>query len=434
MLLKKRQGDALSEAEIRHLVAAFMRGELPDYQMAAFLMAVHFQGMNEAETAALTQAIVESGDCLDLSSIPGPKVDKHSTGGVGDKTTLIVVPAVAACGVPVAKMSGRGLGHTGGTIDKLETFRGYRAEQTPAELVAMVRRVGAAISGQSPKLTPADKRLYALRDVTATVDVLPLIAASVVSKKIAAGSDAFVLDVKFGKGAFMADPGAAERLARLMVDIAQTAGRRAVALITAMDQPLGRTVGNALEVEEAIHTLQGQGPEDLVTLVRALGAEMLLLGGRASDSQEAVAQIDEALRSGRALKKFRDIVASHGGDTAAIDDPSRLERAPVVQPVVAPRAGYITAIDAHEVGLTALALGAGRAVKDADIDLSVGLRFHVKVGDRVEAGDLLCEVHARTDADGLRAAQRVQAAVGWGDREPAARPLILQRIASDTTS
>jgi len=423
----KRDGRALSAEEIRWLIDGYVRGRIPDAQMAAFLMAVYFQGMSAAETAELTMAMVESGETLDLSRVHGRTVDKHSTGGVGDNTSLALVPLVASAGVRVAKLSGRGLGHTGGTLDKLEAIPGVRTEFAPAELVDLVNRVGCAIASQSARLVPADKRLYALRDATATVESIPLIASSIMSKKIAAGSQAIVLDVKTGSGAFMRTAEEARALAEAMVAIGGAVGRRTVAVISAMDEPLGRAVGNALEVEEAIQTLRGEGPEDLRELCLTLGAQMLVLGGVASDLATGTAILEARIRGGDAHRKFREMVAAQGGDPAVIDDPGRLPHAPIRQPVDAEDDGVVAAIDARAIGLAATTLGAGRAHAGYRIDPAAGLVIERKVGARVRRGQALAIVHTR-DADlADEASRRVRAAFRIGPAA-AARPALIQEI------
>lgn len=432
LILKKRAGGALSSDEIRAFVKAVAAGSVGDDQIAALLMAIWYQGMDGRETADLTLAMAQSGDQIDLSPLPGIKVDKHSTGGVGDKTTLVLAPLVASAGVPVAKLSGRGLGHTGGTIDKLEAIPGFSAALSLDAFIAQVHRVGLAVAGQTANLVPADKKLYAVRDVTATVDSIPLIAASVMSKKIAGGADAIVLDVKAGSGAFMTRANEARRLARTMVDIGERLGRRTVAYITDMDQPLGRAVGNALEVREAIATLRGEGPEDLQELCLTLGAEMVALTGvLAGDRQACRRLLAGNLRNGTALEKFRQFIAAQGGDPAVVLNPDLLPAAPVVIDVPSRRAGYVQRIDALEVGLTAMALGAGRAAQDDVIDPAVGVVLAAKVGDRVEVGQPLAEIHARTGNAADAAARRLAAAFIIGPEPPAARPLILDRIAAE---
>ncbi|HEX6989063.1 MAG TPA: pyrimidine-nucleoside phosphorylase [Bacillota bacterium] len=433
LILKKRSGQALTGDEITHLVRAVVDGSVGDDQIAALLMAVWYQGMDARETADLTLAMAQSGDQVDLSPIPGIKVDKHSTGGVGDKTTLVLAPLVASAGVPVAKLSGRGLGHTGGTIDKLESIPGFSAGLSLEGFIDQVRRIGLAVAGQTANLVPADKKLYAVRDVTATVDSIPLIAASVMSKKLAGGADAIVLDVKTGSGAFVTEANEARRLARLMVDIGERLGRRTVAYLTDMDQPLGRAVGNALEVREAIATLRGEGPEDLRELCLSLGAEMVALTGVLSGDRHACRRLLEGnLRNGTALEKFRQLIAAQGGDPAVVLTPDLLPSAPVVIDVPSRRAGYVHRIDALEVGLTAMALGAGRAVQTDKIDPAVGVVLAVKVGDRIEVGQPLAEVHARSANAADAAAQRLAAAFAIGPEPPDPRPLIVDRIAAES--
>ncbi|TMG55037.1 MAG: thymidine phosphorylase, partial [Chloroflexi bacterium] len=372
---KKRDGKALSAAEIDALVQGYTKGEIPDYQMAAFCMAVVWRGMNATETAALTSSMVSSGERLDLSRF-GRVVDKHSTGGVGDKTTLVVAPLVAACGAPVAKMSGRGLGFSGGTLDKLESIKGYRVDLTTAEFLAQLGRIGIVITGQTADLAPADGKMYALRDATGTVPAIPLIASSVMSKKIAAGAHAVVLDVKVGSGAFMKDLASARSLAKAMVAIGIAHGLAVTCELTDMEQPLGRAVGNSLEIAEAIAALRGEGPPDLVALARVAGAEMLVRARRARDTKSALARIDAARVDGSGLAKFRELVAAQGGDVATVDDPARLPRAPQVQTLRAPRTAYVAAIAADRVGIASVHLGAGREKKADPIDHRTGIVLH----------------------------------------------------------
>ncbi len=424
----KRDGLAHSAAELEFLARGAATGSIPDYQLAAWLMAVRLRGMDDSETHALTVAMAHSGRMLDLSSIPGKKVDKHSTGGVGDKATLVVAPMVAAAGIPVAKLSGRALGHSGGTLDKLEAIPGLRVDLSVDAFIGQVRRIGIAIAGQTADLAPADKRLYALRDTTATVDSVPLIASSVMSKKLAAGADAIVLDVKIGRGAFIGTQAEGEALARMLVAIGARAGRQTVAYVTDMNQPFGRAVGNALEIAEAIETLRGGGPPDLRHLSLRLGAEMLRLAGAGDHLPGNETRLAESLRDGRALRKFAELIEAQGGDPRVCDDPVRLPQAPVRRPVPAPRDGVVSAIDALEIGLVSKALGAGRDRKEDPIDVSVGIVLHRKVADAVRAGDPLATVHAaRADQfDALR--DRVAAAFQIG-REAQPLPLILGRIA-----
>lgn len=456
LILKKRDGARLSREELDFLVRGYVRGEVPDYQMAAFLMAVYFRGMEPGEVADLTMAMVESGDRMDLSGIPGIKVDKHSTGGVGDKTTLVLAPLVAAAGVPVAKMSGRGLGHTGGTLDKLESIPGLTVDIPPERFLEQVRRIGVAVVGQTRRLVPADGKIYALRDVTGTVDSLPLIASSVMSKKIAAGADAIVLDVKTGSGAFMKDFESALALARTMVDIGERVGRRTRALITNMDQPLGYAVGNALELREAVATLAGGGPADLRELCLVLGSHMLVLGGAARDLGEARSRLEQLLASGTALAKFQAMVEAQGGDPRALlpltvqepgSDPQAgvpprlwaasapaapagglLPAARHVHLLSARAEGYVARVDALLVGRAAMLLGAGRARKEDRIDPAVGIVLRRKVGDRVRLGEPLAEVHYN-DADRLPAAlELLEQAYRIGEQRPVVPALILALV------
>ena len=424
IIYKKRMGQELTREEIEFLISGFVSGEVPDYQMSALAMAICLQGMTARETADLTMAMARSGDMIDLSEIRGRKVDKHSTGGVGDKVSLVLVPLVAACGAPVAKMSGRGLGHTGGTLDKLESVPGMRIERTSAEFIEQVNRVGCAVVGQSGNLVPADKRLYALRDVTATVDSIPLIASSIMSKKIAGGADAIVLDVKTGSGAFMQTLDDSFHLAQAMVDIGRETGREVAAFVSEMDQPLGFAVGNALEVAEAIETLRGFGPKDLEDVCLSLGSQMLRLAGVAPDAESARKMLTRALRSGAGLNKLVELVEAQGGDPSYIRQPVKLPRAPRVVPLAAPRSGYVQRIEALEVGVAALLLGAGRETKESVIDLAVGLVLKKKVGDPVAEGEALAELHVG-DASRLAEVQRrLLAAYEIGLEQPPVHPLI----------
>lgn len=430
MILKKRDGGELTDEEIRFLVDGYANGTIPDYQMSAWAMAVFFRGMTAEETTALTIAMANSGERVDLRAIAGVKVDKHSTGGVGDTTTLVLAPLVAACGAPVAKMSGRALGHTGGTLDKLESIPGLKVDMDTATFVDSVNRLKLAVVGQTATLAPADGRLYALRDVTATVESIPLIAASIMSKKIAAGADALVLDVKSGRGAFLKTLEDSEKLARTMVAIGERAGRRTVAFVTDMDRPLGKAIGNALEMQEAIATLRGKGPKDLLDLVLALGAEMLVLGGVATDVQAARGRLRDALESGLALEKLREMIVNQGGNPDIIDDPDLLSLADVQGVVSAASAGWLQSVDGVELGLVANALGAGRVRTDEPVDHGVGLVLEANVGDEVKAGDPLCRVYAR-DADRLQAAlARVRTAFVVAHDPQPPRPLVLRRIDS----
>lgn len=429
LIRKKRDGGELDPEEIAFLVDGFVRGEVADYQVSAWLMAVYFRGMTDRETADLTLAMARSGRVLDLSGIPGVKVDKHSSGGVGDKTSLVLVPLVASCGVPVPKMSGRGLGHTGGTLDKLESIPGLRTELSVEAFIEQVRRVGCAIVAQSEELVPADKKLYALRDVTATVDSVPLIASSIMSKKIAGGADAIVLDVKTGSGAFLKDVAGAQTLARVMVAIGNRLGRQTVAVVTDMDQPLGHAVGNAVEVREAVATLRGEGPGDLTELCLTLGAEMLRLGGRAGDPEEARRLLLQRLRDGGGLAKLQEMVRAQGGDPAALEDPGRLPEAPVTWEVRAEEDGYVQGIDAEAVGRVAMGLGAGRVRKDDRVDPAVGVTVLAKRGSRLRRGDVVAVVHARTVEAAQTAARGLLEAYRIGTSPPAPRPLVHGRVA-----
>lgn len=425
---KKRNGGILSEAEISFFVENYTNGEIPDYQASALLMAIYFQGMNEEETLHLTMEMAHSGDMLDLSKIHGIKVDKHSTGGVGDKTSLALTPMVAACGIPVAKMSGRGLGHTGGTIDKLESFPGFHTSLTQETFIENVNRIGIALMGQTADLAPADKKLYALRDVTATVDNISLIASSIMSKKLAAGADAIVLDVKTGNGAFMKSLDDAKALAKEMVKIGNNAGRKTMAVITDMDQPLGRAVGNALEVEEAIATLRGEGPEDFVELCLTLGSQMLLAGGKASDESSARAMLEGTIRDGSALKKLADLVEAQGGSREDVYDTKRLPKAGRKVSIVADCDGFIVRILCEEVGLCSLVLGGGRANKDSEIDLSVGIVLAKKVGDFVRKGETLAWIYANEEEKEREAAKRLLHAFVIADCALPPRPLIYEIV------
>lgn len=404
LIRKKKCGGELSSEEIRYMINGFTDGSIPDYQMSAMTMAICFQGMNPRETVDLTLAMRDSGDVLDLSKIQGVKVDKHSTGGVGDKTSLALAPIVAALGVPVAKMSGRGLGHTGGTIDKLECFPGFTAELSEEMFVHNVNTIGIAIAGQTANLAPADKKLYALRDVTATVDQMSLIASSIMSKKLAGGSDAIVLDVKTGNGAFMKELKDSVALAREMVAIGTMAGKRMAAVITDMDQPLGSAVGNSLEVIEAIETLRGEGPSDFKEVVFALGAQMLVFAGKAAETAEAKSLMESAIADGSALSKFAEFVRAQGGDVAAVYDTSLLPVAKQTLIVESPRDGYVHRILAEDVGIACMTLGGGRETKESKIDLSVGIRLRKKNADAVKRGEPLAVIYGN-DAAKMEAAR-----------------------------
>jgi pyrimidine-nucleoside phosphorylase len=394
LIEKKRDGQELSTEEIKFIINGYTDGSIPDYQVSALTMAIYFKGMTEKERADLTMAMVESGDQIDLSQIEGIKVDKHSTGGVGDTTTLVLGPLVAALGVPVAKMSGRGLGHTGGTIDKLEAVEGFHVEIENQEFIDLVNENKIAVIGQSGNLTPADKKLYALRDVTATVDSIPLIASSIMSKKIAAGADAIVLDVKTGAGAFMKTLDDSRELAKAMVRIGNNVGRRTMAVISDMSQPLGYAIGNALEVKEAIDTLKGEGPEDLTELCLTLGSHMVYLAEKASSLEEARTLLESVIKDGSALDKLKVFLRSQGGDASIVDNPSKMPQAKYVIELEAKEDGYVSEIVADEVGTAAMLLGAGRATKESVIDLAVGLVLRKKIGDQVKKGESLVTIYS----------------------------------------
>ena len=404
LIMKKRNGGNLSREEIEYMITEYTADRIPDYQMSAMMMAVYFQGMSAEETVALTMAMAHSGDMMDLSAISGIKVDKHSTGGVGDKTSIALTPMVAACGVKIAKMSGRGLGHTGGTIDKLESFAGFTTGISAEHFVNQVNEIGVSIMGQTADIAPADKKLYALRDVTATVDNMSLIASSIMSKKLASGADAIVLDVKTGSGAFMKKEQDSFALAKEMVTLGNMAGRKTIAVVSDMDQPLGRAVGNALEVEEAIATLRGEGPEDFAKVCMTLGSYMLIAGGVAPDEENARQRLKTVIEDGSALKKLAEFVQAQGGDPQAVYDTALLPKASIVEEIRSNNDGYVSKIDCDEIGICSLLLGGGRETKDSVIDLSVGLILHKKVGDTVAAGDVLATIYAN-DRDKLNAAK-----------------------------
>jgi pyrimidine-nucleoside phosphorylase len=425
LIRRKRDGEKLAADELAELVLAYARGDVPDYQMAAFCMAVFFRGLDGEETFALTDAMIRSGETIDLGAAIGRKVvDKHSTGGVGDKTSLAVGPIVAACGVPFGKMSGRGLGHTGGTLDKLESIPGFRVELTTDEFLEQVRVVGLAIIGQSANLVPADKLLYGLRDVTATVDNVSLIAASIMSKKIAAGADAIVLDVKVGDGAFMKTLEDARELAQMMLELGKHAGREVACVLTDMDQPLGHAVGNALEIRETIETLRGEGPPDFTELVFSACAHLLAFSDLGVDEEAGRERAVAAVQDGSALSMYERWIAAQGGDPSE----DALPTAPVVRQVEAPQDGFVRAIGAIDVGLAALRLGAGRRTKDEGIDHAVGVRCLKKRGDAVRAGEPVAEVHGRDEASTAQACEEVLAAYEFGEDAPAATPILLETI------
>jgi pyrimidine-nucleoside phosphorylase len=415
IIAKKRDGNELTSEELKFLVGGYTRGDIPDYQASAWCMTVFFRGMTEAEVTALTLHMAHSGDTLDLHGIAPFVVDKHSTGGVGDKTTLVVAPLVACQGLPVGKMSGRGLGFSGGTIDKLESIKGFKVNLTTAEFLNMLATHGIAVSGQSADLAPADGKFYALRDVTATVESLPLIAASIMSKKIASGADAILLDVKVGRGAFMETEAGAEALANLMIAIGRGVGRNVAAVIADMNQPLGKAVGNALEVKEAIETLHGGGPADFRDHCLTVAGKMMELAGKAPNFEAAKAMLNRSLNDGSAWTKFVEWITAQGGDRAVLDDPNLLPQAPLVETVPAPRSGFIAAIDAAEVGKTGVMLGGGREKKGDPIDYSVGIVHHAKVGDQLAQGDPLLTIYANNAGTLAAARERLLAAIGWSE-------------------
>jgi pyrimidine-nucleoside phosphorylase len=428
IIVKKRDGQVLSRDEIDYFVRGFTRGDILDYQASAWAMAVLLRGMTPPEIVDLTLSMASSGEMLDLHDVAPVVVDKHSTGGVGDKTTIVVAPMVAACGLPVGKMSGRGLGFSGGTLDKLEAIPGYRVDLSIAEFKAQLQRVGIVVSGQTKRLAPADGKLYALRDVTGTVPSMPLIASSIMSKKIAAGADAIVLDVKTGRGAFMKSLDDAKELARIMVDIGRGLGRRVCAVISDMNQPLGRAVGNALEVVEAVDTLRGRGPADLEAHCFAIAEQMLILGGLALDAPSAKRLLRDAVGSGRAMEKLMAWIEAQGGDTRVVSDPSAMGAAAIVQPVRSVHTGVVAGIDAMEVGLAAVELGAGRARKGDPVDHAVGVVLQKKVGDTVAAGDLLFTIHANDATKAEVIGARMLAAYTWVSESIEPPPLVYEIV------
>ena len=428
IIMRKRDGHALSAGEIGYMIQGMLTGEVPDYQISAFCMAVFFQRMTPEETTALTMAMADSGRRVDLAAIRGVKIDKHSTGGVGDTTTLVLTPMVAAAGVPVAKMSGRGLGHTGGTLDKLESIPGFRVSLSEREFVDQVNRIGLAVVGQTEDVAPADKRLYALRDVTATVESIPLIASSIISKKLATGADAIVLDVKVGSGAFMHELGKARELALAMVDIGRMAGRRMAALITDMNQPLGQAVGNSLEVIEAIDTLSGRSGGRLLELCFELGARMVVLGGACDGIKDARVILRRLVESGAALAKLKEMVEAQGGDVSCVDDPGRIEVAPLSTLIRAPKDGYVCRADALTLGRAAATMGAGRQRKTDSVDLGCGLRVLVSVGDRVEVGQPVAELFASAQSRLDEGTIEATSAFAYSDAPCQAPPLIYEAV------
>lgn len=430
LIMKKRNGEALTTAEIDYMINEYVAGNIPDYQMSAFLMAVFFRGMTEEETLAMTQAVAHSGDMVDLSGIEGVKVDKHSTGGVGDKTSLVIAPIVAACGAKVAKMSGRGLGHTGGTVDKMESIPGMKTSLTQEEFFDVVNKTGLSIIGQSGNLAPADKKLYALRDVTATVDNIPLIAVSIMSKKLAAGNDSILLDVKTGSGAFMKTVDDSIALAEEMVRIGENAGRRTAALITNMDIPLGNNIGNSLEVIEAVNTLNGHGPADFTEVCMNLAGNMLYLAGMGT-IEECIDKAKAAVADGSALKRLAAMVEAQGGDPAYILDTENFEKAPFSYEVKAERAGYIASMNTESCGIASSMLGAGRETKESEIDFTAGIIIQKKVGDYVEAGETMAVMYTSKEELFAAAAKRYQDAVVIADNAPEKQPLIYARVTKE---
>ncbi len=424
LILKKREGQELNADELTFLIDGYTSGDIPDYQMAAFLMAVFFRSMTSAELGAWADAMLRSGEVLDLSDIPGAKVDKHSTGGVGDKVSLILAPLAVAAGLKVPMISGRGLGHTGGTLDKLESIPGFNVNQTVEVFRDMVENIGSCLIGQTGEIAPADKKIYALRDVTGTVECIPLIASSIMSKKLAEGLDSLVLDVKVGSGAFMKDIENARELATTMIGIGAAMNRPVRALITDMDQPLGLAVGNSLEVIESIETLKGKGPEDLTTLTIELVAEMLDVAGMPADRET----LRGYLNDGTALEVFRSIIVRQGGNADVLDDPSLLPKAAKVEPFLAQTSGVITHMDATDVGIAAMELGAGRKTKEDDVDHAVGLVFHKKRGDRVEPGDVILEIHSNPASDVEACIRRLRSSIHIGNGAVKNVPLILERL------
>ena len=427
LIMKKRNALKLSKEEIDYMISGYVAGDIPDYQMAAFLMAVYFRGMDKEETTAMTLAVAHSGDMVDLSSIEGVKVDKHSTGGVGDKTTLIVAPIVAACGCKVAKMSGRGLGHTGGTVDKLESIPNLRTAFSKEEFFDIVRKTKIAVVGQSGNLAPADKKLYALRDVTATVDNISLIAVSIMSKKLAAGSDCIVLDVKCGSGAFMKTLDDAIKLAEEMVDIGEHAGRKTLAVITDMDIPLGNNIGNSLEVIEAVEVLKNKGPKDLLEVSKELAANMLHLG-LGKELKECFSMVEEVLKSGKALDKLMEMVAAQGGDTEVIKDSEKFKKPKFSFEIKSERKGYISHMDTETIGIASSLLGAGRKTKEDSIDYSAGIKLIKKTGDYVKPSDVLCIMYADNEDLFVEAAKKFLSGLEFSDEKVNVGPLVLAKV------
>ncbi len=431
IISKKRDGIELSDEEIRFMVLGYTEGSIPDYQMSAFLMAVYFQGMSEQETQAITQTMLYSGEVLDLKDIPGVKVDKHSTGGVGDKVSIILAPIVAAAGVPVPMISGRGLGHTGGTLDKLESIPGFRVDYSIPEFRRKLEKVGTCLIGQTPTLAPADKKIYALRDVTATIQSIPLITASIMSKKLAEGIDALVLDVKTGRGAFMQKEEDAVRLARSLIDVGRQAGKPVIAYITNMDQPLGNKIGNWLEIVECINALQGDAPDDLMDLTHTLCGAMIYLGKKAATVEEGMKISQEMITSGKAWNKFLEIVEEQNGDRSFVEQPEKYPRAKYSAELTAKQSGYLTGMDALEFGLTAVTLGAGRQKAEDTIDPKAGIVLHRKIGDKTEAGETIAVLYSDKEAELKKAVDRLEKAVAVSHSPPDLTPLIRKKLDKD---
>lgn len=432
LIQKKRDGLALTAGEWQAFVTRYTAGDIPDYQASALMMAIYFQGMTSAETTALTLSMASSGEQADLSGIPGLKVDKHSTGGVGDKTTLIIAPIAAACGVPIAKMSGRGLGHTGGTVDKLESIPGLQTSLTQGDFLRTVQKTGLSVIGQSGNLCPADKKLYALRDVTATVESLPLIAASIMSKKIAAGADRILLDVKLGSGAFMKTQEEAEALAKTMVEIGTLAGRKTVALLTDMEIPLGRKIGNALEIQEVCAVLQNRGPKDLREICLTLAANMIHLGERAPSLSAAEALASRVLENGEAMERFATMVAQQGGDAAYVRDADKLPLSPIVYQLKSPASGYLSGLNAQACGQASVLLGAGRQTKEDIIDHGAGVVLEKEFGSWVQAGEPLATLYTSRETSLPEAVSLLAAAYQFSQERPQRGPMVVKRISAET--
>jgi len=427
-ILKKRNGESLTKKEYETIIDGFISGDIPDYQISAFLMAAYFKGLNRQETADLTNVMMRSGDLIDLSEIDGIKVDKHSTGGVGDKTTIVLAPLVAAAGVPVAKMSGRGLGHTGGTLDKLESIKGLSVDMSREEFINKVKKHDIAVCGQNANLVPADKKLYALRDVTGTVENVSLIASSIMSKKLACGADAIVIDIKVGNGAFMKTLKDAEVLADIMIDIGSKMNRKVTTVITAMEEPLGFTIGNALEVKEAIDTLQGKGPDDLTSLCLELGSEMLVLGKIVKNKNEGIIKLKELIASGAAFNKFKEFIESQGGDVGMVENPDLMPNTKFSETYKSKAEGYITELNAMDIGLASVKLGAGRETKESPIDYGAGIILNKKIGDYINKEEILATLYSNNQSNFAKAEEFMDLAYKIGVKKPTSKPLILKTI------